>query len=104
MRNFLYIFTVLLALTACSKDKKQETPKGQQSAEYALDDQGVYKGTYPCADCSGIEVSLILNEDKTFRYETVYAGKADAAFTSKGNYTIKDHILTIQEEGKPCIF
>lgn len=104
MRNFLYIIIVLLALTACSKAKKQETPKGQQSAEYALDDQGVYKGTYPCADCSGIEVSLILNEDKTFRYETVYAGKADAAFTSEGNYTIKDHILTIQEEGKPLHF
>lgn len=33
---------------------------------------GTYKGTLPCADCEKIEAELVLNQDKTYQYHTVY--------------------------------
>ncbi len=52
----------------------------------------------------GIEAALTLNTDKTFIYETVYLGKSDGRFTSKGKYTVKENLLTIQDGDKPVYF
>ncbi len=59
---------------------------------------GEYKGTYPCADCPGIETTLVLNTDKTFEYTTVYLEEKDGRFTTTGTYTVKDNVLTIQTD------
>ncbi len=104
MRKLIYIACITLALSACNADKRQGTTVDEHSAEYALDYEGVYKETYPCADCSGIEVVLTLNADKSFSYETVYLDTTDQRFTSEGKYSVKENLLTIEENGRPVHF
>ncbi len=104
MYNFFYILAIALLFTSCKTDNKQQTTTDEHSTKYTLDYEGVYKGTYPCADCSGIQTSLTLNKDKTFVYENVYLGKKDGRFVYKGNYTVKKDTLTIQQNGKPIYF
>ncbi|PIE50152.1 MAG: hypothetical protein CSA38_04470 [Flavobacteriales bacterium] len=104
MKKIAYLLLISLSFVACNPNKDKQPKTDEHSAEYALNYEGVYKGTYPCADCSGIQVSLTLNTDKTFRYETVYLGKKDGRFVHKGNYTIKENILTIQENDQPIHF
>lgn len=44
----------------------------------ALDWNGIYKGTLPCADCEGVETILTLNPDLTYILFTNYLGRNDA--------------------------
>lgn len=41
----------------------------------ALDWEGTYVGTLPCADCEGIATELSINYDGTYTYKTTYLGK-----------------------------
>ena len=68
------------------------------SAEISLDYEGTYKGVLPAADCPGIETKLTLNSDKTFTLHSVYIDK-NTTFDEKGTYTVKEDLLTLQEEG-----
>lgn len=36
-----------------------------------------YTGTLPCADCSGIEATLLVNQDGTYVEQLVYLGTRD---------------------------
>jgi copper homeostasis protein (lipoprotein) len=53
----------------------------------ALDVEGVYLGTLPCADCEGIETTIRLNADKSYFKQTKYLGKDGRVFEEKGFYT-----------------
>ena len=66
--------------------------------ENSLDYEGTYKGVFPAADCPGIETTLTLNPDKTFSLHSVYIDR-DSSFDEKGTYTLKDNLLTLNEEG-----
>lgn len=67
------------------------------NAETSLDYEGTYKGVFPAADCPGIEITLTLNNNKTFILHSVYIDR-DTSFDEKGTYTLKDNILTLKEE------
>ncbi|PID94077.1 MAG: hypothetical protein CSA95_04790 [Bacteroidetes bacterium] len=103
MKKLLYLLAIISLFSACNSNKKRTTID-EHSAENALDYEGVYKGTYPCADCSGIEASLTLNTDKTFVYEILYMGEKDGRFVYKGHYTVNKNIATIQVDGRPVHF
>ncbi len=80
-------------------------PKTDQNAAFMVTDyHGVYQGTLPCADCPGIKTTLTLNPDNTFVYKTCYLEEKDGTFSSKGIYTIKEDLLTIEENGHPIHF
>ena len=66
------------------------------NAENALDYDGTYTGTFPAADCPGINITLTLNKDKTFTLVSEYIDRKDATFTDKGNYTIEGNLITLQ--------
>lgn len=71
------------------------------TAATALDYEGIYEGTVPCASCEGIEVTLVLNEDNTFTLKEVYkGGKEGGTFNSKGAYTVDGNIAKLQFAGK----
>lgn len=53
---------------------KNQIPIGDTS-QNALDWNGTYKGTLPCADCEGIETELTLNLDGNYLYKATYLGK-----------------------------
>lgn len=59
-----------------TKQPQQFTPTtNQHSAENSLDWNGTYTGVLPCADCSGIQTSLQLNLDLTYKLSQIYLGK-----------------------------
>ncbi|MGF1909459.1 copper resistance protein NlpE [Vibrio kasasachensis] len=78
---------------ASSTEVRVDTPQEsdqqrlEHSARNSLDWEGLYMGTLPCADCSGIATSLTLNFDGTYVYEQNYLGKGkEGEYKSTGEY------------------
>lgn len=93
-----------LGLTSCKQENKaQETPEqaveqkvaeneaftGQDghTTQNSVDWDGTYQGVIPCADCPGIEVTIVLNPDGTFTRQDVYLDKKDGVLDEKGTFT-----------------
>ena len=78
-----------MLLVACGNGSKANKGTGidrtstkiidTHNAEISLDYEGTYKGVFPAADCPGIEITLILNKDKTFTLHSVYIDR-DSSF------------------------
>ncbi|MCE7055039.1 copper resistance protein NlpE [Algoriphagus sp. AGSA1] len=79
----------LVFTTSCTNSEKNEEVEHEVATENSpiytednsatsLDWNGTYKGTVPCASCEGIEVTLTLNKDKTYKLVTNYLGRNDA--------------------------
>ena len=73
---FLALVTFGLACKTSSHNTSSK-PSGDNSMT-SVDWNGTYYGVMPCADCEGIETTLTLNPDKTYRLTRQYLGKADA--------------------------
>lgn len=75
----------------------------EHNAKNALDWNGVYKGTLPCADCAGIDVTLTLNQDGSYVLEQNYQDKEDGKFKSEGHFTWDENgsIVTLTDEDAP---
>lgn len=111
----LFLFTLTVAcFTACNtettnhNEAENETvtitapavPDGH-SAENALDYEGTYLGTVPCASCEGIVTAVTLNKDKSFLLSEEYkGGKEPGTFDSKGTYEINGNIATLKFTGE----
>ncbi len=52
------------------------------TASVSLDWAGTYEGVVPCADCSGIQTTLVLSADKSYNLTVSYLGKGDGKPTS----------------------
>lgn len=77
-----------------------ETVDAGHNAFNSLDWQGTYKGTLPCADCTGIDYTLTLNEDETYTLTQVYQGKEDGGqFSSNGKFhwDTKGSLITLED-------
>ncbi|QLE86659.1 copper resistance protein NlpE [Shewanella sp. Scap07] len=59
------------------------TPVGDTS-QNALDWNGTYQGTIPCASCEGIATTVQLNRDNSFTMSSQYLGEDDKVFSSEG--------------------
>ncbi len=73
---------ITLFITSCGNRSEKTTTEDQSfidhhTAEISLDWSGAYKGILPCADCEGIETTLILNDDNTYILITTYLGKGE---------------------------
>ena len=96
--NFILVLILLPAILfwACNKkvmtdDQKQSTeiPDGHNS-KTALDWNGVYTGTLPCADCDTIKTMLTLNSDETYSIKTIHVGKSDEVYEQRGPFKWKE--------------
>lgn len=76
---------ICLSFIACSGTKKEEDKKPETAeAKWA----GTYEGTLPCADCEGIETSIVLKADNTFeKTDTYLKGEQKDTFTESGTLT-----------------
>lgn len=96
----LKLKTLVLALgvlMACQQKETKTPNKNQDSivstttdahqAKNSLDYVGTYKGVLPCADCGGIETTVVLNENNTYNIKTKYIDKGDKVFEEKGTFT-----------------
>lgn len=51
---------------------------------------GMYRGTLPCADCEGILIKIILEQESTYQKTMQYLGKDDAVFRQSGSFVWND--------------
>ena len=105
MKKIFMLACACLLIAACNSNKKSTDNTtivadtevaDMHNAENALDYDGTYTGTFPAADCPGINITLTLNRDKTFTLVSEYIDRKDATFTDKGNYTIEGNLITLQ--------
>jgi len=47
---------------------------------------GTYSGIVPCADCAGIETSIILNTDNTYQLILKYQDRGEDQFQESGTF------------------
>ena len=76
---------------SCKKEetKTTESTPTEQTEQVEATNENVttFEGTFPCADCSGIETKLILNKaDNTYTVESKYVGKENGEFADKGTF------------------
>jgi heat shock protein HslJ len=89
----IFIMVMMAVIYSCSSEKVVEKeqileidPAMASNSKNSLDWKGVYKGTTPCADCDGIETSITLKSDGTFKRSMKYLGKEDNNFFDEGNF------------------
>ena len=82
---------ILLAFTLFSCDAQKSTTatnsNPDHSAKNALDYDGIYRGTIPCADCEGIKATVYLMRNNTFKTVYEYLGKDNVPFETSGKFT-----------------
>ncbi len=102
----LFLLTLAIGVTACHNPSQHTAQPitDSHTSEQALDWNGVYKGTLPCADCSGIKTMVKLNYDKTYEKVEKYLGNSNGYFQEKGTFVFTDNgskiILTNQAQEK----
>lgn len=78
--------TAIAQPTAADSTSHVVTSAEGDTSENALDWNGTYEATVPCADCPGIKTSLTLNNDKTFSITEEYIDR-NSKNQDKGSFT-----------------
>ncbi|MDO5105480.1 copper resistance protein NlpE [Capnocytophaga sp.] len=87
-----------------SELSQEEMMVDSHNAENSLDWMGTYKGVIPAASSPGIEVTLTLFDDGTYRKTDVYIDEKDGTFKEEGNFMWSEDgskvILTLKDGEK----
>lgn len=97
MKRIYFIAALgVLTLASCKKEVKESTETAVEevvptetiadNSKTSLDWAGTYKGTIPCADCPGIDETIELKQDGTFKIVDHYQEKKDGHFESEGTF------------------
>jgi copper homeostasis protein (lipoprotein) len=95
-------FAVLLS--SCASEPTRSLglrTASQHNSANSLDWDGSYAGVIPCADCEGIEISVMLNKDLSYVVKTKYLGKEKEVFRQQGNFTWNEEGNAIHLQGIP---
>ncbi|CEN35550.1 copper resistance protein NlpE [Capnocytophaga cynodegmi] len=101
MKKIILAATSFAFLVACNTTPKKsdntltETPLSQEemiqkdshNAENSLDWAGTYKGIIPAASSPGIEVTLTLMDNHTYKKTEIYLEEKDGIFNEEGTFT-----------------
>ena len=75
-------------------------PDSEHSARNSLDWVGTYEGTLPCADCEGINTTVVLAADFSYQLTRVYVGKDAMALNSSGQFSWNEAGSTVLLEAE----
>ena len=111
--TFLRSFVLLTLLTGiyllntgCKSSSKTQNSLvsaiDTHNSRNSLDWPGVYSAKLPCADCSGINAIITLNEDNTFKRQYQYEGKSDSVYTQTGkiSWEKQGSVIRLEEDGE----
>lgn len=114
MKKLAILLLAVAAVAGCkNRNKTTETvetvtevvvPADMHNAQNSLDYEGTYKGTLPCADCSGIETTITIDRNGNFTRTMKYLGKGDGnEFKDSGKYKWDSTgtIIEFQDETDP---
>jgi heat shock protein HslJ len=73
--------------TNANTDNATEMLNAVDHSKNSLDWAGTYTGVIPCADCSGIQTTIELTENETYKLVQTYLDKEDGHFDSSGKFT-----------------
>lgn len=59
---------------------------------------GIYEGNLPCADCTAISTTLVLNNNRSYDLYYIYVGKSEQQFIKDGSWEVRDGILVLDNE------
>ena len=79
----------LVLIAGCAPTQPPDaraTPADRHTSRDALDWQGTYEGTLPCADCPGIRVRLTLMQDGRYEKQTQYLDREPRPETVTGTF------------------
>lgn len=107
MRKLLVLGICITGLLVSCNQKKENPVEREvgveemdmHNAENSLDIAGVYKGVLPCADCEGIETTIVLKDDKTYEITSLYLGTKGNAeeFVEQGQWEITQNIIKLHD-------
>ena len=92
-QTVLFFILAIFAFISCQNNTTSDSTEisdeeaaviDMHTSQTSLDWSGTYEGTLPCADCPGIKVTLVLNEDNTYTQHLHYMERIDADFTESG--------------------
>lgn len=94
--NLFFAGLLFFALIACQK-KENNMPEqvefeqefiDEHTAQNSLDWAGTYQGILPCADCEGINTTVVLNREGTFYVKNEYLkNDNNKIIESNGNFS-----------------
>jgi uncharacterized lipoprotein NlpE involved in copper resistance len=98
------VAVIVVAFYRKSKIKTAETmvAADSYSSQYSLDWDGVYTGVLPCADCEGLQKTIYLKKDLSYRIKMKHLGIGDNFRESSGkfNWNTQGNTITFYEPGK----
>jgi copper homeostasis protein (lipoprotein) len=77
-----------------------------QHTQKNLNMSGLYLGFFPCSDCQGIRTTLALNNNNTYVYISLYAGKSDREIVEKGKFALSgngDKLVLTPRKGSTTV-
>ncbi|NLS14708.1 copper resistance protein NlpE [Vibrio sp. SM6] len=87
--------------SASKVEKSLPSVAAMDNSQNSLDWNGTYLGTFPCADCEGIEMSLTLLPEGRYQLTQTYLGEALKPLVSQGAFVWNDAGNTITLENEP---
>lgn len=111
MKNLLAPLSLIatLSLLSCNsttvnQEKSQDTlasaiPNQAHTSENSLDWAGIYQDTIPCADCPGINTTIEINKDNTFKYNAEYLER-NSTLVDSGSFEWINNGRIIHLKGK----
>lgn len=84
------LLAALLLSAGCAtspRDGAGASPDPAHNARNSLDWAGAYRGVLPCADCEGIETTVLLRPDGGYLARSRYLGESGVVSTSEGRFT-----------------
>jgi uncharacterized lipoprotein NlpE involved in copper resistance len=79
--------TVAVALNFLVFISCNNTSQKYEHPENMINWEGIYSNLLPCADCEGIQTSIVLNKDMTYSLITRYLSKDTAVYAKKGIFS-----------------
>ena len=94
---FCGVTALIIGFTGCKSQQNETNGNMESSANTvnmadnsrnSLDWAGTYSGIIPCADCSGIQTTVEITKNETYKVSQSYLGKEkDNLFDSSGKFT-----------------
>ena len=113
MKNILIAILIVVS-ASCQTQKTASTnqlneemdkPDLAHTSENSLDWDGIYRGVLPCADCEGIQTTVYLDKNLSFKIKTLYLGKSDSTHEISGKISWNEKgntiTLTPTDRGQP---
>lgn len=79
--------TVALALSISVFISCNSTSSKQENSRKIINWEGIYSNVVPCADCEGIQTTIVLNNDMTYSLITNYLDKDTTIYSQEGNFS-----------------